>query len=462
MDSSREKAKDLENDVETITSKLETKIVVDLDHVDWEDAGKDLQWAVLLKLASGKPFPKSKMVAVLDKVWKLTGHASYHKVERNLLLVNFSSKEDQEKVLSGGPWTLEGSAILIQKWETGMNEDDFVNTTISIWVHIHRLPFELRKTEFAKNLAVYAGRIHDEPTVRKHGKTESSQRGMYTRNRIDLDTTRPILPGLFLKRPNRKPTWISMKYERLPNTCFRCGRLDHETRQCKTPINGNENVYGGWLKAEDQSEFIPEWSDELPETRHLIVDPAEVQAPQASRQVEVEETPSISPPPNPIPMHYETLDSVQIPFHLKNSNSINIGYDKVLGKEKSTKIDSTSGASKQTGLTQMKKPVQTKATQSEIVSPVMKTTAHSKNKRPRSEPSEPQKMGSKKAKSATNDTSALRETKLTGNATDIFSAYTLSNEATTPDNASNELLNEVDVQGYIEWAEVEERPRLQQ
>lgn len=54
--------------MENITSRFESKIVVDLDQINWEEAGKELEWSVLLKLASGKPFPKKRIVLVLKKV----------------------------------------------------------------------------------------------------------------------------------------------------------------------------------------------------------------------------------------------------------------------------------------------------------------------------------------------------------------------------------------------------------
>lgn len=142
----------------------------------------------------------------------------------------------------------------------------------------------MKKTEFAKSLAVHAGKIKEVRNGGKPSPAESNYRGIYKRLRIELDTTKPILPRLFLGRINRKPIWIYVKYEKLPNVCYRCGMLNHETRQCKTPPSNKEKVYGGWLKAEDQSTFIPEWSEELSNTYHLVVSPAEVLPLQVANQ----------------------------------------------------------------------------------------------------------------------------------------------------------------------------------
>lgn len=42
-----------------------------------------------------------------------------------------------------------------------MAGEDFVNTKINIWLHIHGLPYELRKIEFVKTFASYAGRVKE-------------------------------------------------------------------------------------------------------------------------------------------------------------------------------------------------------------------------------------------------------------------------------------------------------------
>lgn len=135
-------------------------------------------------------------------------------------------------------------------------------------------------------------------------------RNHFTGERIhDMDTAKPILPDLFLRRLDRKPTWIYMKYERLPNTCYRRGMLNHETRQCRTPVSDKERVYGGWLKAEDQSEFIPEWSGELSEMCRLIVDPTKVLAPQSAGKRAVEVSQSANHPTLPDSRNLVTLES---------------------------------------------------------------------------------------------------------------------------------------------------------
>jgi hypothetical protein len=42
-----------------------------------------------------------------------------------------------------------------------------------------------------------------------------------------------MLNGFWLERPELEDLWIQLKYERLLDFCFDCGRLSHQRRDCK-------------------------------------------------------------------------------------------------------------------------------------------------------------------------------------------------------------------------------------
>lgn len=47
-----------DNGVENLVSSMWDKMVVSIDRVNWEEAGQNLKWAILLRLASGKVVQK--------------------------------------------------------------------------------------------------------------------------------------------------------------------------------------------------------------------------------------------------------------------------------------------------------------------------------------------------------------------------------------------------------------------
>lgn len=95
----------------------------------------------LNKMASRKPIRKNQLVLILEKVWKLQHPADYYKVDKNVMLVKLGNKLDQDKVLEKGPWSMEEDVFLVQRWKPGITGDDFVNSKINIWVHVHGLPY---------------------------------------------------------------------------------------------------------------------------------------------------------------------------------------------------------------------------------------------------------------------------------------------------------------------------------
>lgn len=117
MEGDEKEFEDTDHELEMLSTKLDDKMVVSLDEVNWEEAGNNLKWAVLAKLASGKPIRKDSLVDVFRKVWRLLQDSEFFKVEKNLMLVKLGNKEDHDKVMEGGPWIVEGKVILLQKWE---------------------------------------------------------------------------------------------------------------------------------------------------------------------------------------------------------------------------------------------------------------------------------------------------------------------------------------------------------
>ena len=79
--------------------------------------------------------------------------------------------------------------------------------------------------------------------------------GKYLRVRVQLDVTKKLIRGKKIAVEGGEQRWISFKYERLPNFCYRCGLLSHGLRDCrKGKVEALPELpalqYGAWLKGE--------------------------------------------------------------------------------------------------------------------------------------------------------------------------------------------------------------------
>ena len=66
------------------------------------------------------------------------------------------------------------------------------------------------------------------------------QWGKYLRVRVRVDATKKLVRGKKVTIEGGGSRWVFFKYERLPNFCYQCGRLDQGVKDWKE-IVGTEN-----------------------------------------------------------------------------------------------------------------------------------------------------------------------------------------------------------------------------
>ena len=80
--------------------------------------------------------------------------------------------------------------------------------------------------------------------------------GEFWRVCISVDISKPLPRCRKLWFEGKQIGWVGIKYERLPNFCYWCGRLSHGDRDCELWIRGKENMkkddrqFGEWLRAD--------------------------------------------------------------------------------------------------------------------------------------------------------------------------------------------------------------------
>lgn len=138
--------------------------------------------------------------------------------------------------------------------------EDFCNTRINIGVQLHHIPFELRNQMSAMELTAIARKVKDISIL---NLTSESQYGEeFLKFHIELDTTKQITPRFFLQRQGRKLVQIHLKYVKLPSVCFNCGKFNHDSKLCTDKKGNGSNLFGKWLRADDQSWNISGWPED--------------------------------------------------------------------------------------------------------------------------------------------------------------------------------------------------------
>ena len=78
--------------------------------------------------------------------------------------------------------------------------------------------------EAAKKICAVVG------DVIQPSKPKEFDGGAFLRMKVLIDLSLPLCCGCLIFLNNDKQTWITFKYERLPNLCYWCGCLTHADR----------------------------------------------------------------------------------------------------------------------------------------------------------------------------------------------------------------------------------------
>ena len=158
------------------------------------------------------------------------------------------------KVLAGEPWSFDKFLVVMQKFDGSKDVRHMGFELATFWIQVHDLPLRFRNRRVAEKLCEALG------TVKREEEETDIVGDRFVRVRVTLNISKPLCRGRVITLEDGKDLWISFKYERLPNLCYRCGCLSHDERSYElwSASKGNQGEespqFGPWLRA---SPFLP-------------------------------------------------------------------------------------------------------------------------------------------------------------------------------------------------------------
>ncbi|KAL5580586.1 hypothetical protein UlMin_013028 [Ulmus minor] len=154
-----------------------------------------------------------------------------------------------KRILEKGPWFIHKDILVIKEWNptTPLRSISFLTTPI--WAQFHGLQPAFISKENIWKIGDKTGSVL-EIQFNKHTKWKP-----FVKVQLDIHVNRPLFPGFFLPMQSHQPVWIQVKYERIQDLCFRCGRLGHNRESCSedsdTTVASLEGeviqLFGPWL-----------------------------------------------------------------------------------------------------------------------------------------------------------------------------------------------------------------------
>ena len=175
----------------------------------------------------GRSFGFHYLTFKINALWKPLEKMDYVKLGRGFFLISFSSSDDYDKVLRGGPWFIGGHFLAIKPWEPYFKASEAKLTSVAVWVRLPELPIEFYDTSMLKEIGSVIG-----PVLRIDSYTASETRGGYVRLFVQIDLEKPLINSIRVGRLVQR-----VLYKDISSLCFCCGRIGHKQENCSYYVN---------------------------------------------------------------------------------------------------------------------------------------------------------------------------------------------------------------------------------
>ena len=106
----------------------------------------------------------------------------------------------------------------------------------SFWIQVHDLPLG----GATQDIVSIAGDI-----IVSEESNEEYKGSQFIQVRVSVDITKPLCKGRKIELNDGEDSWVSFKYEHLPNLCCWCGRLTHLDKDCSLWSKQKGSMKGG-------------------------------------------------------------------------------------------------------------------------------------------------------------------------------------------------------------------------
>lgn len=176
-----------------------------------------------------------------SQLWHSQNGFKIKDLGNHIVLFIFDNKLDIDRVLASQPWSSDKFLVAIQRYDKStLARDlvlyrvpydkstvacDLVFDRVSFWVQVYDIPIRFTNKAVVEGLCLGIGEVCSSDFSIMEG-------GDFLRVQVILDISKPLSRGCKITLDDGLVSWVSFKYERLPNICYWCGCLTHRDKDC--------------------------------------------------------------------------------------------------------------------------------------------------------------------------------------------------------------------------------------
>lgn len=228
----------------------EDEAVLDMAEEVKLEGVQDVDRCLIGKVLSGKKVNREAFKGLIEQIWNPYGNVEVELVGENIFMFYFINQEDRNKVWNRGPWHFGNNLIVLEKPVGSGNIKQLEFNKADLWVQIHDIPIMCMNRRTARWLAEQLGEVVEIPADSRECW------GKFMRVKVRIDISKALKRWLKLRLGrSEEVTMVNLKYERLPEFCFACGKIGHSIKECsdsearKAALEGSHNKFGAWLRA---------------------------------------------------------------------------------------------------------------------------------------------------------------------------------------------------------------------
>ncbi|KAL2931445.1 50S ribosomal protein L14, partial [Bienertia sinuspersici] len=206
-------------------------IFIPISQEEYSTLSKPWEWAIILK-AMGKSFSREFLQKELSRLWQWQGYLELIATGKGFYVAKCPSWDVRSRILSGGPWSIQGAHIHVQYWVLGFKPSNASIDKSPVWMNLPELPIELYEQSILQKVGDQIG-----STIKIDANTLEGGKRRYAGVCI-------------LVKANTTPpsgAWIGKTYQPItfsdgPWYCSLCNAFGHASRACMGKNNWDSNL----------------------------------------------------------------------------------------------------------------------------------------------------------------------------------------------------------------------------